>query len=91
MEQQDWPMTDRLERCYWVQGLAHYLNNGNCAAAMPLFETAFLTNLSSTGRDKTLEGMEYCTGQQITEDDIPTPVPTGEATPAPTAESIEIY
>lgn len=89
MNSQGWPMAEQLSECYYVQGLAHYLNSNNCAVAMPLFEQAFLTNLTSRGRETTLDGMERCTGQQFNADDFVPEVPDTDATP--TAPGIGIY
>jgi tetratricopeptide (TPR) repeat protein len=89
MNAQGWPMPDQLSECYYVQGLAHYLNSDNCAVAMPLFEQAFLTDLTALGRETTLDGMERCTGQQFNADDFITPIPDAEASSTP--EGIDIY
>ncbi|MCI0712866.1 MAG: tetratricopeptide repeat protein [Chloroflexi bacterium] len=83
MDDQNWPMSDRLEHCYFMHGLAYQLLD-NCAEAMPLFENALLVELTDRGREFTYEGMRLCAASDdsITLEDLPTaPVPTSSPPP----------
>jgi tetratricopeptide (TPR) repeat protein len=81
MDAQNWPMADRLEQCYYIHGLAHHLLD-NCTEAMPLFNDAFLVDLSERGREITREGMGLCAqdDESFSEADLP---PPPQPTPSP--------
>lgn len=73
MEEQNWKSEDRIEECYYWQGLAYHLLD-QCELAEPPFrQTLKLENLSERGRVMTYDVMQLC------EIDIePTgPAPTG--------------
>lgn len=84
MDAQNWEMSERLEQCYYLHGLAYYLLD-NCTAALPLFEEAFLIDMTERGREITLEGLQLCASvdPSISVDDLPTPVPPTEEPPEP--------
>lgn len=83
MEDQGWKPEDRLEQCYYLQGLAYFLLD-NCTAAAPLFDEAFQIDMTERGREITLEGIDLCVNADPAFDrgDIaPTLVPTAEPPP----------
>lgn len=84
MDAQNWPMADRLEQCYYLQGLAHHLLD-NCDLAMPLFNQALLLDLTERGREITFEGMALCAqdDETISTEDIPTLPPPTPSPPPP--------
>lgn len=59
MDDQGWAMSDRLVECYSLQGLAHYTLN-QCEQAMPLFETALLTDPQGPNLELIQEGIRLC-------------------------------
>jgi tetratricopeptide (TPR) repeat protein len=84
MDAQGWPMSERLEQCYYLHGLAWFLL-GNCTNAASLFEQAFLVDLTERGRQITLEGIDLCVAydQNLEISDFPTPPPPTQEPPPP--------
>lgn len=84
MDQQGWPMTDRLPECYFLQGLAYYRLD-RCEQALPLLQATFdLDTPTERPQELALEGLQLCAqvDENISLDQIPTPIPP-TATPLP--------
>jgi tetratricopeptide (TPR) repeat protein len=84
MDSQGWEMSERLQECYYLHGLAYYRLD-RCELAMPLFREALTVDIDQRPRELTMIGMQDCAAvdDDITIADIPTPVPPTPTPPPP--------